>query len=96
MAVLVKEEGGGRHSLLHIAFLLQHLRAVLTHFFDTHILSFQCLSVQRLELDLRWLMVSAHVRGKTCAVSIRYKGANQMTIGPQPAPTHTSSQGRKG
>ena len=25
------------------------------------------------------------VRGKTCAVSIRYKGANQMTIGPQPA-----------
>ena len=30
-------------------------------------------------------MVSAHVRGKTCAVSIRYKGANQMTIGPQPA-----------
>ena len=25
----------------------------------------------------------AHVWGKTCAVSIRYKGANQITIGPQ-------------
>ena len=29
------------------------------------------------------LRTVAHVWGKTCAVSIRYKGANQITIGPQ-------------
>ena len=41
------------------------------------------------------LMVSAHVRGKTCAVSIRYKGCNQITIGPQPARSQLTASQRE-